>query len=515
MKRSPVLKILMLMALAVLFLLIARYSDIACTLSPQAITARLARAGGFAPLLFMGIMAVTVASPLPSLPLDIAAGAFFGPALGTLYSATGALAGAIISFSIARLLGRDMIERFLRGHINFCTACSDRLLTAVIFFTRLLPVVSFDLVSYGAGLTKMSVKRFSLATFLGMLPLTFIYNYFGSVLVIDRHLAVVLGLVMVFLFFLVPFWIERYAPVTIRGMFRHHAPATIPQRADSPEIERTGSSGKKPMGGTIILNNGPIPETKPDIEIAALLRSDINRLKGEFYDLERGRVDYKAMRGSDAYRQYVECTRLLREYDLSRLGTREERLAFWVNLYNTLVIHGIIELEIRETVKEIPRFFRRIAYEIGGMVFTPDDIEHGILRGNHRPFHRLLPPFSQTDPRRSLIISPPDPRIHFTLVCGSSSCPPINFYTPERIEQQLDIAAAGFINGPEVEVMPELKLLRLSPIFRWYSPDFGGHSGIVETLVRYLDQGDARDFLTAHGTTAKIEWKFYNWRLNR
>ncbi|MBI1921980.1 MAG: DUF547 domain-containing protein [Geobacter sp.] len=269
------------------------------------------------------------------------------------------------------------------------------------------------------------------------------------------------------------------------------------------------------MGGTIILNSGPFPETKPEMEIAAHLRSDINRLKGEFYDLERGRVDYGAMRGSDAYRQYAECSRFLREYDLSRLGSREERLAFWVNLYNTLVIHGIIELGIRETVKEAPRFFRRIGYEIGGMVFTPDEIEHGILRGNRRPFLKLFRPFSGSDPRLAHIITPPDPRIHFTLVCGSSSCPPINFYTPERIEQQLDIAAAGFINGPEVEILPERNLLQLSPIFRWYNPDFGGHRGIVETLLRYLDQGNGKDFLIANGTTARIEWKYYDWHLNR
>jgi uncharacterized membrane protein YdjX (TVP38/TMEM64 family) len=51
-----------------------------------------------------------------------------------------------------------------------------------VFFSRLFPVVSFDIISYGAGLTKMSLGNFSVATFLGMLPLTFIYNTFGSVL---------------------------------------------------------------------------------------------------------------------------------------------------------------------------------------------------------------------------------------------------------------------------------------------------------------------------------------------
>ena len=60
-----------------------------------------------------------------------------------------------------------------------------------------------------------------------------------------------------------------------------------------------------------------------------------------FYGLERGRVDYPAMRQSEAYRHYAADTALLRDYDLRHLGSREERLAFWINIYNTLVIHGV------------------------------------------------------------------------------------------------------------------------------------------------------------------------------
>jgi len=269
------------------------------------------------------------------------------------------------------------------------------------------------------------------------------------------------------------------------------------------------------MNKKLILNDGPIPDKSPELDVAAHLRSDINRLKGEFYDLEKGHVDYVAMRESEAYRQYAADSALLRDYDLSRLGSREEQLAFWVNIYNTLVIHGVIALKIRESVKEDPHFFTRINYEIGGMAFCPDDIEHGILRGNHRPVHGIFHPFSGSDPRASHVISPPDPRIHFTLVCASSSCPPINFYTPQRIEEHLNVAAAGFINGPEVEILPRENLLRLSPIFKWYGSDFGGHEGVIDTLIRHTDHGEAKDFLIERGLAADVEWKEYDWRLNR
>ncbi len=184
--------------------------DIASFFSTAHIQVWLNDAGSFAPLMYMVIMAAAVViSPIPSLPLDIAAGAFFGPLPGTVYSVAGALAGAVCSFMIARFLGRELIERFLGGHVNFCERCSDKMLFRIVFLSRLLPLVSFDVISYGAGLTKMSLKKFSLATFLGMIPLTFVYNYFGSVLVFGRGLTLVLGLVMAALFLLLPGWLEE------------------------------------------------------------------------------------------------------------------------------------------------------------------------------------------------------------------------------------------------------------------------------------------------------------------
>jgi hypothetical protein len=111
--------------------------------------------------------------------------------------------------------------RFLRGHINLCSGCSDKLLTKVVFLARLLPFISFDIVSYGTGLTKMSLKKFILATFLGMLPLTFVYNYSGAVLLAGGGLSLMLGLVIVFLLFLFPIWIEQYDLFSLGRFFRH------------------------------------------------------------------------------------------------------------------------------------------------------------------------------------------------------------------------------------------------------------------------------------------------------
>jgi uncharacterized membrane protein YdjX (TVP38/TMEM64 family) len=121
----------------------------------------------------------------------------------------GATLGSAISFMLTRLLGRELIERFLGGHINFCTSCSDKILTKAVFLSRLLPFISFDVVSFGAGLTKMSLQKFILATFFGTIPLTFVYNYFGSVILLNNVMVFAFGMIMIVLFFLIPRWIEK------------------------------------------------------------------------------------------------------------------------------------------------------------------------------------------------------------------------------------------------------------------------------------------------------------------
>ena len=216
-----VLKGLGILGLIAVAILLERRVDLGALLDSERIENLLEGAGPFAPLLFIVVMAATVPSPVPTLPLDIVAGRVFGPVLGTLYAVTGATLGALVSFYLARGLGRDFIARFLKGHINFCQRCSDRLLTKVVFLARLIPAASFDMVSYGAGLTKMSGLRFALASFAGMVPLTFLYASFGRLLFASNTLVWVGGGVFVVLFFLLPRWIERHDLFGMRHLFSH------------------------------------------------------------------------------------------------------------------------------------------------------------------------------------------------------------------------------------------------------------------------------------------------------
>lgn len=220
--RPILLKLLAIILIISSAVIIQRTLDIAAWFSIQNISALLDRTGSYAPFIYMAMMALAIIfSPIPSLPLDIAAGIYFGPVPGTIYSVIGATIGSGISFIIARIFGRSLVERILHGHINFCMQCSDRLLTRIVFLSRLIPVVSFDVVSYGAGLTKMSLPAFILATSTGMIPLTFLYNYSGSAIRINSWISILIGGIVVLLFFIFPTLIERYNLLNLKAYFSH------------------------------------------------------------------------------------------------------------------------------------------------------------------------------------------------------------------------------------------------------------------------------------------------------
>jgi hypothetical protein len=239
-------------------------------------------------------------------------------------------------------------------------------------------------------------------------------------------------------------------------------------------------------------------------------------LKARFIDGVRGTVHYRAIRDSEEFLRYKELTKGLRSYDLRDLKTREQRLAFWINIYNTAVIHGVIELGIERSVKEFPRFFDRVTYEIGGFRFSLNEMEHGILRGNRRHPYRLLKPFGKSDSRTELAIIPLDPRIHFALVCGARSCPPIGFYEAKQIDFQLQLAAESFINSSQVEIQPQEGTILISRIFKWYRTDFGGsREAILDMLLNFLDEGEKKDCLKKNRNRIRIKYQPYDWNLNQ
>lgn len=140
-------------------------------LRPEGIRDWLDSLGSLAPVVYIAAMTVAVVvSPVPSVPLDIAAGLAFGMLWGTVYTLIGAEIGAVVAFLIARRLGRPWLARRLSpGTMRRIDALTARQGVKALLM-RLLPVFNFDWVSYAAGLTSMSLGRFALATLVGMTP---------------------------------------------------------------------------------------------------------------------------------------------------------------------------------------------------------------------------------------------------------------------------------------------------------------------------------------------------------
>ena len=153
--------------------------------------------GAAGPLAVVGFMTLAIlVSPIPSAPIALAAGAAYGHTWGTLYVLAGAELGALLAFGLARVLGRDALQRWLGDRLPRTRLGSQGALMAIVFVSRLLPFISFDVVSYAAGLTSLTAWRFAAATLAGILPASFLLAHFGGEMAtgqVDRILYAVLA----------------------------------------------------------------------------------------------------------------------------------------------------------------------------------------------------------------------------------------------------------------------------------------------------------------------------------
>jgi uncharacterized membrane protein YdjX (TVP38/TMEM64 family) len=132
---------------------------------------------------FLLMMFQSVAAPLPAFLLTFANAAVFGWWKGAILSWTSAMAGAALCFMIARIAGRDAVVKITSEEaMKSMDEYFDRYGSNTILICRLLPFVSFDFVSYAAGLTSMGMLPFLVATGIGQLPATLVYSYVGGML---------------------------------------------------------------------------------------------------------------------------------------------------------------------------------------------------------------------------------------------------------------------------------------------------------------------------------------------
>jgi len=204
----------------------------------------------------------------------------------------------------------------------------------------------------------------------------------------------------------------------------------------------------------------------------------------------------------------------LDEVDPYALDGDDERLAFWINLYNAKVIE---EFRVRPRVGHLFRhrkLFDEASFRVGGDEFSLNVIEHGLLRRNSKPPYSFRRVLSSGDRRLEAAPSRLDPRIHFALNCAAASCPRVHAYEPELIIEQLERATRAYF---ETESSFDLRTgqLTLPYLMKLYSRDFG--RGAHELwAAQYLSAEARARVLGDSGPewNGSLAYGKYDWRID-
>lgn len=172
--------ILVLVAIAALIVL-GRYFHLGEVFA--AMLDRIRGLGALAPALFIILYIVGAVLFVPGSILTIGAGVLFGLLWGSIYVSIGATIGAIAAFLIGRYLARDWVRGQLEGNRKFSAIdqAVGREGWKIVLLTRLSPVFPFNLLNYAFGLTAVTVRDYSLATWIGIMPGTVLYVYIGAI----------------------------------------------------------------------------------------------------------------------------------------------------------------------------------------------------------------------------------------------------------------------------------------------------------------------------------------------
>ncbi len=171
----------LIVLLAATYWLLHETGALSTILNGAALHDHITRLGIWGPLMVIGLMVLAImVSPIPSAPIAMAAGAAYGHVWGTLYVLLGAEIGALAAFGMARWVGGETLQRWFGDRLSVGLLGSQNALMGIVLVSRLLPFISFDIVSYAAGLTTLSFWRFAIATLVGITPTSFLLAHFGG-----------------------------------------------------------------------------------------------------------------------------------------------------------------------------------------------------------------------------------------------------------------------------------------------------------------------------------------------
>lgn len=190
------------------------------------------------------------------------------------------------------------------------------------------------------------------------------------------------------------------------------------------------------------------------------------------------------------YRQFLKSVALLQRVDIGTLP-RQERQAFFINIYNTMVLHGFIEFGVPSTSPEYRSFEKDVVYSIGGLNFSLGDIKHGILRCNRKPpsnyWEKQMEP---NNPRMKFRLHNRDPRSLLVLLEACSPVTPpseLPILTPKRLDTDLEEQVEKYC-ARHVHIDTSREEITVPRVFRLYRDDFGSSEAeMIGWLSQYIE----------------------------
>ena len=467
--------------------LLARFTPLGALLTQEGIGRAIGELRGsvWAPLLFISLYAGATAMAIPGTILTLAGGAFFGFFWGTVFNTIAANIGASMAFFVARFLGREGVERLGGRRLEKLDEATRAHGFQGLFLLRLVPLVPFNALNFGSGLTALRWRTYALATVIGIFPGTVVYTMFADALLQGSQEAsrealirvLISGALLVFLSFL-PKIMKRFN-VKIPGL----SPLLL-----ALILIPNGLAGQK---------SGALPDHSAFTMVLE-------------HAVKKSLVDYAALKanrhGLDAYLQAMAET----DPEVLAAASHSSRLAFWINAYNACMLRQVVDhYPIQKNTRLLDRATNAILSRPENSVWQIPDVfgrEHCTIAGEVR---------SQDQIEHEIIRPMGDPRIHFAVNCAAMSCPPLQTWahSADELDEQLDRIVRAFMANPvhfELET-GERSVLRLNKVLDWYGDDFGGIEGLREFFASYLE-GDEGGTRLGHDT--RIEFFEYDWTLN-
>jgi hypothetical protein len=242
------------------------------------------------------------------------------------------------------------------------------------------------------------------------------------------------------------------------------------------------------------------------------LEEALHAAKAAHFDGGGTACDYAALAASRERGRIAVCLADLESFEPKRVYIPAQT-AFWLNVFNAVVLRDAPELTLFESVREVQSFFERPRLKVGGLAYSLDDIEHGLLRGNVPKFGNLRAPMRRDDPRLAHMPLAYDERMHFAMYSASRSSPAFQVFDGGRLDAQLEEATAEYLRR-HVRVEKAGALVVLPRQLYWYADDFGGEQSALEFALARLDEGTVEQVDRRRGRV-KIRYAEFDWTLNR